>query len=407
MKEMNPNLLRLKPSGIRRYAALAKQLPGCVDLTLGEPDFPTPQPIRMAAAAALEAGMTHYAPNQGLEALRRRIAQVETARGMACTAQQVLITVGATGALFTALMGILSPGDEVVIPTPAFPLYESLVLLAGAVPVPLDTSRDGFQLTSEGLARAVAGRTRAIVLNSPNNPAGTVYTAQSLANVRAAVEGKPIYLVCDNVYSALCDGVCPDLSVEEALREQVLLCQSFSKPYAMTGWRVGYLVAPPALMERLVLLHAAMAASVPTFVQQACLTALETDIAPMAQQYRLRRQCLSRGLREMGLACAEPSGAFYAFAPIARFGVPDEVFCTRMAQEAGVAVVPGTCFGTAGFARVSCSCDWETLHEGLTRMERFVKKLELHGASGGTAGGACRPEDGRGGCAFCGKEILR
>ena len=260
---MNRNLTPLRRSPIRVYTNLARQTPGCVMLTIGEPDFDTPRPIVDAAAAALAAGRTHYAPNQGTEALRRAAADFETRRGHAVTPEQVLITLGACQGLFTALLGILNPGEEIIVPTPGFGLYETIATVAGAKTVPLDVTKTGFQITREALEAAITPRTKAIVLNSPCNPTGVVLSRESLAAVKAAVLGRPIFLICDNVYNALCYGTqCPDLSLDPELNDRVILCQSFSKPYAMTGWRVGYLTCPDYVMDRLLLLSAAMIAAV-------------------------------------------------------------------------------------------------------------------------------------------------
>ena len=371
------DLMALRRSAIRVYTNLANSVPGCIKLTIGEPDRDTPENIRTAAAAALAAGKTHYAPNQGIPALRQAIAAYETARGHAVTADRVLVTVGATQALYTALTGLLEPGDEVIIPVPGFVLYESIVLAAGAVPKFLDISKTDFQIRREALSELITPRTKAIVLNSPNNPTGTVLDEGSIAAVKEAVLGKDIALICDNVYQLLSDIPCPDLSLDPELREQTLVCQSFSKPWAMTGWRVGYLTAPEALMERLLLLSAANIASVPTFVQEAAVEALRTDPAPMADIFRRRRAFVCRRLREMGLSFPEPHGAFYVFPDIRPYGLSGDEFCTRMIREAGVAAVPGSCFGVEGFIRLSCCCSDEDLKEGLDRMERFIRNLPL------------------------------
>ncbi len=372
MIPLNSHLDPLQRSGIRRFTNLAKEVPDCVMLTIGEPDFDTPEAIKAAAVAALVENQTHYAPNQGILPLRQAIAAYETKRGMACTAEQVLITAGATGALFTALLGVLNEGDEVIIPTPAFSLYETIATVAGAKPVALDLAKENFQITAESLSAVLSEKTKAIVLNSPNNPTGTVLSEASLAAVKAAVAGKDIYIVCDNVYNQLTYGDCSDLSLDASLSEQVLLCQSFSKPYAMTGWRVGYLVGPQPVMDRLLLLHAAEVAAIPTFLQTACVTALSTDISDMAAAYRTRRDYCVRRLREMGLTFPEPEGAFYIFVDIRPFGMDSETFCTRLIQEAGVAMVPGSCFGAEGFVRLSYCCSMENLEKAMSRLEQFL-----------------------------------
>ena len=289
MIPLNSNLTQLKRSAIRVYTDLARRTPGCVMLTLGEPDFDTPAPIRRAAWDALEQGQTHYAPNQGTAELRAAIARAETRRGNPTAPEQVLVTVGASQALFTALLGILNPGEEVIVPVPAFSLYETIITIAGGKTVPLDVSKTGFQIDPAALDRLISPKTKAILLNSPNNPTGVILNERSLDAVRRAVLGKPIFLVSDNVYTDLVYAPCPDLSLDGALKEQLLLCQSFSKPYAMTGWRLGYLVCPEYVMERLLLLSAGTIASVPTFIQAAGVAALDQDTRPMRDTYRRRR----------------------------------------------------------------------------------------------------------------------
>ena len=375
MIPLNQNLTAMKRSGIRAFTELARQTPDCRMLTIGEPDFDTPAPIRAAAAAALDRGETHYAPNQGVAALRQAIAQFETRRGNPTEAAQVLVTAAATQALFTALMGILNPGEEVVVPTPAFPLYESIITAVGGKMRVLDLTRTGFQITGEALASVITPRTKAIVLNSPNNPTGTVLNRQSLEAVKKAVLGKDIFLICDNVYSALSYGDCPDITLDPVLKEQVLLCQSFSKPYAMTGWRVGYLVCPEYVMDRLLLLSATMIAAVPTFLQSAALEALNTDPTAMVETYRARRDYVCRRLDGMGLVYPKPEGAFYVFPDISRFGMDSAGFCERMIREGRVAAVPGSCFGAEGYIRLSYCCSDRELAEGLDRMEAFLKNL--------------------------------
>ena len=375
MIPLNQNLSTLKRSAIRVYTNLAKEVPGCVMLTIGEPDFDTPEAIKAAACAALSAGQTHYAPNQGTAALRRAVADYETGRGHTVTPEQVLVTVGATHALFTALLGILNPGEEVIVPTPGFGLYATIATIAGAKTVPLDVTKTGFQITKEALEAAITPKTKAIILNSPCNPTGVVLNAESMANVKAAVLGKPIFVISDNVYSQLSGGSCPDLSLDRELGEQLILCQSFSKPYAMTGWRIGYLTCPDYVMDRLLLLSAGEIAAVPTFVQEAAVEALKTDPGPMRDTYAKRRAYITGRLRGMGLSFPEPEGAFYVFVDIRQFGMDSAEFCTRMIREAAVAAVPGSCFGSEGYLRLSYCCSDEDLRKGMDRMEGFIRSL--------------------------------
>ena len=372
---MNDNLNRLIPSGIRRFTGLAKATAGCVSLTIGEPDLDTPKPIHDAAIAALAANKTHYAPNRGTDRLRKAIGEFETKRGLPCKPENVLVTIGATGALNTALTGILNPGDEVIIPTPAFSLYESITLAAGAQPVFLDLEKTGFQIDAQALEQVITGKTKAIVINSPCNPTGVALTKESLDAVAAAVKKHDLYVLCDNVYMGLSEPGTPDLSIGYELGEKLLFCQSFSKPYAMTGWRIGYLIAAEALIEKFVLLQAAQIAAVPTFIQEAAVTALDTDISDYQEVFRKRRAYVSGRLKAMGLSFPEPKGAFYLFPDIRKFGLSSEEFCVRMIQEGGVAAVPGSCFGCEGRIRISCCYSDAELKTGLDRLEKFIYTL--------------------------------
>ena len=375
MIPLNQNLNTLQRSGIRVYTNLARQTPGCSMLTIGEPDLDTPEAIKQAAWAALQENQTHYAPNQGTEKLRRAIAQYETDRGNPTVPEQILVTVGSTQGLFTALLGILNPGEEVVVPVPAFSLYESIITVAGGKMVPLDVTKTGFQISSEALERAVTPRTKAIVLNSPCNPTGVILNQESLDAVKRAVTGKPIFVICDNVYNQLSYGPCPDLTLDKELREQILLSQSFSKPYAMTGWRVGYLKCPEYVMERLLLLSAAEIAAVPTFLQEAAVTALSTDVSPMRELYRKRRDYVTGRLRRMGLEFPEPQGAFYVFVNIGKYGMRSDEFCMRLIREGKLAAVPGSCFGVEGYIRLSYCYGDEELRTGLDKLEAFIRML--------------------------------
>ena len=344
-------------------------------LTIGEPDFDTPQPIKDAAWASLSRGQTHYAPNQGIPALRSAVAEYETNRGNPTKPEEVLITVGSSQALFTALLGILNPGEEVIVPVPAFSLYETIITIAGGKVVPLDLTKTDFQITPEALNALITPKTKAIILNSPNNPTGAVLNRQSLEAVKQAVLGKPIFVISDNVYNLLTYGDCPDLCLDADLRDQMLLCQSFSKPYAMTGWRLGYLKCPEYVMDRLLLLSAGTIASVPTFVQEAGVAALREDVGPMREVYRRRRDYVTSRLRAMGLTFPEPQGAFYVFVDIRKYGMTSDEFAARLIREGKLAAVPGSCFGVEGFLRLTYCYEDAELKKGLDRLEAFLATL--------------------------------
>ena len=375
---LNTALYGAKPSAIRAFSQMAARTPGCVRLTLGEPDFDTPAPICAAAKDALDAGETHYIENSGARPLREKIAAFEREKnGLPYGAEDVIVTVGATEALFTALFGVLNPGDEVIVPTPAFVLYERIIGLCRGTFVPMDTEADGFQLSRERLEALISPRTKAIVLNSPNNPTGCVYGRESLEAVRAAAEAHDLFVICDDVYRQLCyeDGY-HSFAEYQALRDRIIVVQSFSKPYAMTGWRLGYLLADAPVRERLALVHQFMVTSAPAPFQRAGVAALETDPAPMIAEYRARRDYVLARLAGMGLETPAPGGAFYVFPSIARFRMDSTAFCTRLLQEGGVALTPGAAFGADGRVRISYCCGMDALREGLDRMARFIGRLE-------------------------------
>ena len=377
-EHLNQALFDVKKSQIREFSRLAKETPGCVALTLGEPDFDTPAAVRAAVGEALEAHETHYIANPGVPELREAIAEFERVNnGMDYTADEVVVTVGATEALFTALFGAIDPGDEVIIPMPAFSLYEEIVKMCRGVVVPLDTTEDDFQINRDKLESLITDRTKAIVLNSPNNPTGCVYNQESLEAVRAAVTGRPIFVLCDDVYRRLVyDTEYHSFAEFRELREQIIVIQSYSKPYAMTGWRMGYLMADSQVMERLMLVHQYVAVSTPAPFQRACIEALSCDISEMMETYRARREFMLKRLDEIGMDVTVPEGAFYLFPSIEKYGLSSGDFCRRMITEAGLAATPGFCFGSDKHIRLTYCYSDEELEESMKRLEGFVRKLE-------------------------------
>ena len=373
-KPMNSALLGLESSAIRRFTALAKETPGCLLLTLGEPEADTPRPVREAAAASLLEGDTHYPPNNGQPWLREGISRFEAERGIVYRPEEVLVTCGATEGIFCALTALLNPGDEVIVPIPAFGLYQSIIGLCRGRMIPLSTGEFRFQLDGEALRRAVTPRTKALILTSPNNPTGCVYSRESLAAAAQVAEETGIWVICDDVYSQLVyqEGYRPFAALYPRLKEQTVVVDSFSKPYAMTGWRLGWLMADGPAALQMAKVHQYATVSVTSFTQRAALEALRWDPAPLREIYRRRRDLACRRLKEMGMEVVEPQGAFYLFPSIRRWGMDSETFCTRLIREGGVALVPGSCFGAEGYVRLSYCCDDRTLEEGLNRLEAFL-----------------------------------
>ena len=381
--ELNDALDSLQLSGIRRITAKAKQTPGCVLLTLGEPDGNTADEVKREVGVSLEANDTHYPPNNGKEGLRNALSAHMARRGLSYSADEVIVTCGATEALFVALTCVMNPGDEVIVPTPAFGLYESIATLNRGVFVALDTSKTEFQIDDEALRSVASPRTKAIVLTSPNNPTGCAYDEESLAAVARFACEHDVFVICDDVYASLVYDDFPYRGFAcryPDLRDRVIVCDSFSKPYAMTGWRLGWVAADASIAAQMAKIHQYMVSSVPSFVQRAAERALEQDVAPARGVYRERRDYVLRRLDAMGLPCVHPAGAFYAFPSIERFGMPSEEFCLRLIDEEGVALVPGSCFSAEGFVRLSYCCSMESIEAGLDRLERFV--LGLEGAQG-------------------------
>ncbi|MCI9465543.1 MAG: aminotransferase class I/II-fold pyridoxal phosphate-dependent enzyme [Ruminiclostridium sp.] len=375
---LNRNLLSLDPHDPQRFVALAKNTEDCLLLTLSEPDFGISDVVRTNIPKSLEIGRTHYVPNPGDDSMRVAVADFERRTlGLDYSYDEVITTVGGTEALFLALQGTLNLGDEVIIPRPAIDLYENITRLSGATPVFLDTTEDSYQIQGEKLNALVTDKTKAIVLNSPNNPTGTILTAESLQAVRDAVAGKPIFVICDDVYNRVVyEGTCPSFAATyPELKEQTLVVQSFSNSYAMAGFRMGYLLGAKAVIEKLSFLHTATVNSVVAFNQDAAINALHSDIMGMVWAYDSRRKFMEEKLTALGLDYVAPQGAFYIFPSIQKFGLDSETFCTRMIQEAKVAVLPGSCYGAEGYVRISYSAPMGNLRAAMVRFENFIKSL--------------------------------
>lgn len=375
---MNASLARLKPSGIRRINALAAERPGCIALALGEPDFSTPEPICSEVTRSLGRGETHYPPNNGTMPLRLMLSRYMQGAGLAYDPGEVIVTDGATEALHATLMAMLDPGNEVIIPTPAFGLYESIVVANHAEAVFLDTEPFDFQIDESALRSLVTPRTKAIVLCSPNNPTGCVLNAASLDAVAHVAEQTGIYVICDDVYNRLVytEGFERFACRHPELREQTVVVESFSKPWAMTGWRLGWLAASAPVVAEIAKAHQYMVSSAVSFEMEAARVALTVDPSPMLDVYRARRERVLAALAHMGLGTVEPAGAFYAFPSIKKFGLASEQFCIQAIEQAGVALVPGDCFGCEGHVRLSYCVADESLDKGLNRLAEFVSTLQ-------------------------------
>ena len=374
---LNRELLALDPHDPQRYLDMAKETEGCISFTIGEPDFGISDVVNTNVTKALQLGLTHYAPTTGDPGMRLSVAEFEKrSLGIDYASNEVIMTVGATEALAVALLGVLCPGDEVVIPRPCISLYETLVRLGGGTPVFLDTTDDDFQISAEKLAAAITDKTKAIVLNSPNNPTGVALTAASMQNVHDAVAGKPIFVICDNVYNRVVyDGPVPFFASFTDLKKQILVAQSFSNTYAMAGFRAGYLLGEASVIEKLIPLHKALVYAPVNFIQPSCIQAVHADYMGMVWAYDSRRKFLCERLEQMGLEFVAPQGGFFVFPSIKKFGLDSETFCTRLIKEQQLAVLPGICFGSDDHVRISYSVPMGNLRAGLIRLEKFLQSL--------------------------------
>jgi len=370
-------------SGIRRLFDLVASMEDVISLGVGEPDFATPAPILRAGIAALEGGATHYTPNAGLMVLRQAIAgHLERLYGVSYDpASEILLTVGVSEALYVACVATLDPGDEVIIPEPCYFSYIPVVTFAGGTAVTVPTSAEhGWQATTAQIEAAITARTKAILLNHPCNPTGAVLGREWLEQIADLARRYDLLVISDEVYDRLVYGVehvC--FPVLPEMRSRTILLQGFSKSYAMTGWRLGYAAAPAEILGMMHKVHQYAIMCVPTVAQHAALAALqegEPHVAAMRAEYDRRRRLIVDGLSEMGLTCAEPQGAFYAFPSVAVTGMDDEEFAERLLREERVVVAPGRVFGPSGQGHVRCSyaTSREKIEQALERMRRFVDR---------------------------------
>ncbi len=384
MKEfLAEKITRLKPSGIRKFFDIAATMKDVISLGIGEPDFATPEPIVQAGIRSLLAGETHYTSNHGLLPLREAISehihdlyQVHYDPG-----NEILMSVGVSEALYLIFTAILNPGDEVIIPNPCFVSYQAEVELAGGVPVEIPTfMKDNFEPEPELIERAITPCTKAIFIGYPSNPTGAVASRQTLLEIAEIAEKHDLLVVSDEIYDRLVYGVehvC--FASLPGMRERTVTMSGFSKSYAMTGWRIGYVAAPASILKGLVRIHQYSVMSAPTVSQYAALEALrsgEPYVQEMLTEYDRRRQLIVKGFNRIGLETFEPRGAFYAFPKVTVSGFNDEEFCDRLLMEARVAMVPGSAFGAAGtgFARASYATSYEKIEEALQRIEDFLRK---------------------------------
>lgn len=375
----------IKPSGIRKFFDVVNTMEGAISLGVGEPDFDTPYFIRDEGIYSLEKGKTFYTSNAGLMDLK-----VEISRYMERRFQlhynpeaEVLVTVGGSEAIDIGVRAMVDDGDEVLIPQPSYVSYEPCTILAGATPVVIDLKEDnGFKLTAEQILEKLTEKTKVLILPFPNNPTGSIMTREELLPIAKLCVEKDIYVISDEIYCELTyKGEHVSIAGLPGMKERTIIVNGFSKSYAMTGWRLGYALGPELLIAQMTKIHQFAIMCAPTTSQYAAVLALrdgDEAVAGMRESYNQRRRFLLTRLREIGIDCFEPEGAFYVFPSIKKFNMSAEEFATRLLEEEKVALVPGTAFGECGegFLRISYAYSIQQIKEALQRLERFVKRLD-------------------------------
>lgn len=375
----------IKPSGIRKFFDIVSDMPDAISLGVGEPDFETPWHIREEGIYSLERGRTHYTSNAGLKELKEEIANYLNRKFNLKydPADEVLVTVGGSEAIDVAMRAMLNPGDEVLIPQPSYVAYLPCTTLADGVPVIIELQeKNQFKLTAEELEAVITPKTKVLILPFPNNPTGSVMNREDLEKIAEVILRHDLWVVSDEIYSELSyqeDHV--SIASLPGMAERTIVINGFSKSYAMTGWRLGYAAGPANVISQMTKIHQFCIMCAPTTSQFAAVEALrngDADVAMMKETYNQRRRYLMHAMREMGLECFEPFGAFYIFPNISRFGMTSDEFATKLLMKEQVAVVPGTAFGDCGegFVRISYAYSLDRLKKAMERIARFIKWLE-------------------------------
>ncbi len=383
-KILSKTAQEIKPSGIRKFFDLLSERKDVISLTVGEPDFITPWHIRVAAIDSLQKGKTYYTSNSGTMELRSAISSyMERRYNLSYDPKdEIIVTVGGSEAIDLAMRASINPGDEVIIPQPAFVCYGPIAELAGGVPVIINTKEENrFKLTPEELKAAITPKTKLLVLPYPNNPTGAVMTREDLEGIAEILRGTEILVLSDEIYCELTYGMeHTSIANLEGMRERTVIASGFSKAFAMTGWRMGYTLSPREITRQMLKVHQYAIMCAPTMSQFAAMEAMENgseDVKMMRDEYNRRRRLIVNGLRDMGLDCFEPEGAFYVFPNISKFGLSSEQFCQRLLDQGGVAIVPGNAFGDCGegFVRISYAYSVSHIEKALERLKQFIETL--------------------------------
>lgn len=383
-QRFNPELEKITVSLIRQFDERVSKIPNMLKLTLGEPDFDTPEHVKQAGIQAIEDNFSHYSGMAGLNDIRQAASAFfkEKYQVNYDWQTEVMVTVGATEAISATLLSMLVPGDEVILPAPIYPGYEPIIHLAGATPVYIDTTSNGFILSPEALEKELMARgnkVKAVILNFPSNPTGVTYTASELQALADVLKKYEVFVISDEIYSELSYDA-PHQSIAEFLYDQTIVINGLSKSHAMTGWRIGFIFAPQILAQQIIKVHQYLVTAASTISQKAAVRALVegiNDAQVMKEEYRKRRNMVYDAMRDMGFVIAKPSGAFYIFAKIPEGYLQDSMaFCVDLAEKNQLAIIPGIAFGpeAEGYVRISYAASMEQLTEAMTRLGDYMKE---------------------------------
>ena len=384
-KVLSEKVAELKPSGIRKFFDLAAEVKDVIALTIGEPDFKTPWHIREAGINSLEKGRTWYTANAGLIELRQEASKYLKRRfNLDYDSKDIFITVGGSEAIDLTIRAIIDNGDEMLLPIPSFVCYDPICHLAGGNVIPIETKRENdFRLTAEELNAAITPKTKLLVLPFPNNPTGAVMRREHLEEIAEVLRGTDIMVLSDEIYAELTYGGERHVSIAEidGMKERTIIVNGFSKAYAMTGWRLGYVAGPSPIIQQMLKIHQYAIMSSPTTSQYAAVVAMrdcDNEVEEMKREYDMRRRFLVKAFNDMGLDCFTPEGAFYVFPCIKSTGLSSDEFCEKLLHSKKVAVVPGGAFGSSGegFVRVSYSYSLDHLMEATKRIKEFLEELD-------------------------------
>lgn len=377
---------QIQGSGIRRFFSMAAGVPDVISLGVGEPDFDTPWHVREAAIQAIQEGKTFYTANAGLEETRRAIADFVSRKYQLSYnfENEIMMTIGCSEGIDLAMRILVDPGDEVIVMDPSYVSYLPTILLSGGVPVPVRLEEsEKFKLTPEKLEMAITEKTKLLVISFPNNPTGAIMTKEELRKIAEIVKQHDIYVLSDEVYSELTytnDKKHCSIASFDGMKERTIVLNGLSKAFAMTGWRLGYVLAPSFLLDEMIKIHQYTAIAPSTIGQYASVSAFnnsDEDIDRMRTSYNQRRRYLLHTLNKMGINCFEPEGAFYLFVNIQQFGLSSEAFCERLLEEEKLAVVPGDAFGSSGegYVRISYAYSLKQLEAAMEKLEAFISRL--------------------------------